>query len=82
MKYDNCEYCGGRVKEQKVRVDHRWKGKLIVVDDTPIGVCGRCGERYYSASVMHRLDLMAKGEVGAVREIKVPLINYSKAVAA
>ena len=82
MKYDNCEYCGGRVKEQKIRVDHRWKGKLVVVDKTPVGVCSRCGERYYSASVMHQLDLIAKGDVGSVKLIKVPFVDYSRAVAA
>ena len=82
MKYDHCEYCGSAVKEQKVRVDHRWKKKLIVVENTPVGVCTRCGERYYSASVLHQLDSIAKGEVGSVRTIKVSVADYSHAIAA
>jgi len=82
MKYDNCEYCGGRVKERKIRVDHRWKGKLVVVNNTPIGVCTRCGERYYAASILHQLDRIAKGEVGSVRQIRVPLLDFSRAIAA
>lgn len=82
MSYDNCEYCGGHVKEQRARVDHRWKGSLIVVEKVPIGVCTRCGERYYDASVLRRLDLIAKGKVGSTRHIKVPVAEYPKAVAA
>ena len=82
MRYDPCEYCGGSIKEQKVRVDHRWKKKLIVVENTPVGVCTRCGERYFSASVLHQLDSIAKGEVGSVRTIKVAVANYTQAIAA
>ncbi|MBI4056147.1 MAG: type II toxin-antitoxin system MqsA family antitoxin [Elusimicrobia bacterium] len=82
MSYDHCEYCKGQVREQKVRVDHRWKGSLTVVEKVPVGVCDHCGERYYDASVLHRLDLIAKGKVGSVRHIKVPVADYSQAVAA
>lgn len=80
MTYDNCEYCGGRVKEQKVRVDHRWKGNLVVVEKVPVGVCIRCGERYYDSSVLRRLDHIVKGKVGCVREIRVPVADFSRAV--
>ena len=81
MAYDNCEYCGARVKKQKIRVDHRWKGNLMVVEKVPVGVCSRCGERYYDAAVLHQLDHIAKGKVGCVREIRVPVIDFSRAVA-
>jgi len=82
MKYDPCEYCDSPVKEQKVRVDHRWKKKLIVVENTPVRVCIHCGERYYNASVLHQLDSIAKGEVGSIRRIQVSVANYSQAIAA
>ena len=81
-RYDPCEYCSGPVREQKVRVDHRWKEKLIVVENTPVGVCARCGERYFPASVLHQLDLIAKGKVGAIRVVQVPIADYVRAVAA
>ena len=82
MTYDNCEYCAGKVKERKVRVDHRWKGTLIIVEKVPVGVCTRCGERYYGSVVLHQLDRIAKGKVGSVRRIQVPIADYSRAVAA
>lgn len=82
MTFDNCEYCGGKVREHKVRVDHRWKGLLIVVEKVPVGVCAACGERYYSATVMRQLDRIAQGRVGSVREIKVPVADFTRAIAA
>ena len=82
MKSDPCEFCGGPIKQRKVRVDHRWKGLLVVVEKVPVGVCQRCGERYYDASVLHRLDMMAQGKVGSVGRLSVPVADYSRAIAA
>ncbi len=82
MTYDKCEYCDGRVRERKVRVDHRWKGTLVVVEKVPVGVCTGCGERYYSAPVLHHLDLIAKGKVGSIGKIQVQVADYSRALAA
>jgi len=81
-KRDPCEHCGGRIQRRKVRVDHRWKRVLIVVENVPVGVCRECGERYYDASVLRRLDLMAQGRVGSVGRISVPVADYSRAAAA
>lgn len=82
MRYDKCEYCRATVKERKVRVDHRWKEVLIVVEKVPVGVCTKCGERYYSATVLRRLDRIAQGKVGAVRVMKVPVADYARVIAA
>jgi len=82
MKNDPCEYCGGPVKQRKARVDHRCKGALVVVENVPVGVCQLCGERYYAAAVLRRLDLVAQGKAGSVRHISVPVADYSRAIAA
>jgi YgiT-type zinc finger domain-containing protein len=82
MKYDSCEYCGGQVAEKKIQVDHRWKGHLIVVEKVPVGICARCGERYYDGTVLRRLNLMAQGKVASVGHIRVPVADYSRVAAA
>ncbi len=82
MKRDPCEYCGGPIKQQKARVDHRWKGRLIVIEKVPVGVCQECGERFYDAAVLRRLDHMAQGKVGSVGRISVTVADYARAVAA
>lgn len=82
LKHEPCESCRGPVKPRKVRVDHHWKGVLIVVEKVPVGVCHNCGQRYFDASVLRKLDLMAQGEVGSVRRISVVVADYSLAAAA
>lgn len=82
MTYDNCEYCDGKVRERKVRVDHRWKGLLVIVERVPVGTCTRCGERFYPASILRQLDRIAQGKVGSVREIKVSVADFARAIAA
>ena len=82
MKRDLCEYCGGPIKQQTKRVDHRWKGRLVVIEKVPVGVCQNCGERYYDAAVLRRLDLMSQGKVGSIGRISVPVADYARAVVA
>ena len=82
MKNDPCEYCDGQVKKQKVRVDHWWKDKLVVIENVPVGVCSRCGERYYGAEILHRLDRIAQGKVASVRQMKISVADYNRIMAA
>jgi YgiT-type zinc finger domain-containing protein len=81
MTYDPCEYCGSKVKERIVRVDHRWKETLTIVEKVPVGVCVECGERYYPAAVLRQLDQIAKGKVSPIGQITVPIADYSRAAA-
>jgi len=75
-KIERCEYCEGHVFSKVVRIDHRWKGHLVVIEHVPVGVCNRCGERYYDAEVLHALDRMAQGHVATKKTIKVPIADY------
>jgi YgiT-type zinc finger domain-containing protein len=43
-KYGDCSFCGGEVKEELVELDYRYKGKLYVFRNVPVGVCQQCGE--------------------------------------
>ena len=43
----------------------------------PVGVCAKCGERYYRADILRKLDLMAQGKVGTIRHISVPLADFA-----
>ncbi len=71
-----CEYCDGVVREQLVRDDY-WVGKqLLIIEDVPAGVCDRCGERYYSAVVMERLERIAARRSKIRRKIHVPVAKF------
>jgi len=76
-KYDDCTYCGGRVKERRVQKPCFWGDKLIALaDKVPAGVCEQCGERYYKAAVLKRIEADLKTRRGA-RRIRLPVIEYA-----
>lgn len=49
MQDESCEYCNGEVQAKKVTVHYCHKGRLVIIESVPAGVCRRCGERYYGA---------------------------------
>ncbi len=45
QKYSDCFYCGGAVEEQLMPRECRWKDKLFILENVPVGVCTQCGEK-------------------------------------
>jgi YgiT-type zinc finger domain-containing protein len=78
-KYDKCDYCGGGVREKRVTVDLRVKGKLYVFDNVPVGVCQKCGERYYRGPVLERLEELAGHQELFKEKIQVPRFDFAEA---
>ncbi len=85
MKYDygQCHVCGERMEEKRIRQDFWIKGKLIVIEGVPAGVCPQCGEKVVKADVGRQLAaLTGKPErLRKSRTISVPVIRYAKEVA-
>ena len=63
MKYANCSFCGGKVKEEIISTEFWWGDKLVAFENVPAGVCEKCGEEYFSAKVY--ADEIAMGEIFA-----------------
>ncbi len=71
-----CEYCEGVVHERRVRDDY-WSGdSLVIIENVPVGVCNKCGERYYSASVMEKMDRIAARRSRIKRTLRVPVTTF------
>ena len=77
MKASECEYCSGEIRQRKVTVDHWYKDKLVIIKDVPVGVCQECGQRYYAATTLDRLDAMAQNSNTASKRISVPVMVMS-----
>lgn len=71
-----CEYCPGRVKPGRVTVDLRRGQVLVVIQDVPAGVCGRCGSKYFSDEVTGRLLRLARRKPKSSRSLKVPVVRF------
>lgn len=59
MKEEVCESCGGKISPDKVTVKRWYAGKPVIIEDVPVGICQFCGERYYEAETIDKLNLLA-----------------------
>jgi len=75
-----CEHCDGTVRTRVVeREALRHKGNFVILEDVPIGVCDKCGSRYFDASVLRRVAEIGRGNVPSQRTIEIPVDRYAPA---
>jgi len=81
--YGKCHVCGEHMKEQRVKQEFWIRGKLLIIDDVPAGVCPRCGERVVKADIGRSLAALIEDpkRLQRARRISVPVIPFTKAVA-
>lgn len=79
--YDfTCEHCDGTVRERRVdREPLRHKGSFVILEDVPIGVCDRCGARYFDATVLRRVAEVGRGIRPPTQTLVVPVEPYTPA---
>lgn len=79
MKYNfKCEYCGGLVKKRVVKQEvFKHKDGFVIIEDVPIGVCSKCGYRYYHSSILHQIQEIATGKKPRERFEKIPVAHLS-----
>ncbi|HEV8714942.1 MAG TPA: YgiT-type zinc finger protein [Candidatus Binatia bacterium] len=71
-----CEYCEGTVREKYVeREAFKHKAGFVILEDVAIGVCDKCGNRYYTADTLKRVQAIAAGEIRPERTEQVPVAH-------
>ena len=80
-KFGDCSFCGGEVKEGRVEMDYRYKGKLYIFQNVPAGVCQQCGEKYLTAEVAKKIEHSIKTKEKWDKTIAVPVEVFSEGVA-
>jgi YgiT-type zinc finger domain-containing protein len=81
--YGKCHVCGEQMLAKLINQDFWLKGKLLVIESVPAGVCPQCGEKIVKADVGRQLATMM-GNLRRVRKrrtISVPVIQFAKEVA-
>ena len=81
--YGECHLCGGQMEEKRVRQELWVKGKLIVVERVPAGVCVQCGEKIVRAEIGRSLAVLLEDgkRLRTARTMHVPIVRFVKAVA-
>ncbi len=72
---ETCEYCGGDIVEKHVTMHRRVKGKYILLEKVPAGVCQKCGARYFTANVLKTIEESVRGRRKAEKEVLVPVYS-------
>ncbi len=71
-----CEYCEGTVRERVVKREaFKHKDGFVILEEVPIGVCDRCGNRYYSAQILELVDAIATGNKAPERTELLPVAH-------
>jgi YgiT-type zinc finger domain-containing protein len=70
---ETCEHCGGPLVEKRVSLHRKVKGKYVLIEHVPAGVCKKCGTRYFTANVLKTVEASIHGRRPAEREVVVPV---------
>lgn len=71
-----CEYCDGVVRPKRVeREAFKHKTGFVILEDVEVGVCSKCGNRYYSADTLKRVESIATGKIPPERTEPVPVAH-------
>ncbi len=70
-----CEYCGGSIVERRVTIHRRVRGEYVLIENVPVGVCVRCGMRYYAANVLKTIQERLRGRQQAERQVVVSVYS-------
>lgn len=73
-----CEYCEGKVQPRVVeREAFKHKCGFVILENVTIGVCDSCGNRYYSADILHTVHEIATGERLPERKEEIPVAHLT-----
>jgi YgiT-type zinc finger domain-containing protein len=75
-KTQPCDFCEGTLATRVVTMDWRRDGHLVVIEKVPALICNPCGERYYTQTLMRRMEEIARSKRPGKRSIKVPVAGF------
>ena len=81
--YGKCHVCGEQMQEKRIKQDFWLKGKLVVIESVPTGVCPQCGEKVVKADVGRQLATLIANlkRLPKRKTMTVPVVRYAKEVA-
>ena len=75
--YGECEICDAKLVERRIKQDFWIRGKLVVIDNVPAGVCPRCGAKVVQSQVGKRIAMILESpkEWSKASVISVPVVE-------
>ena len=78
-----CNFCGNKnFRIRKVQYIYRHDGKFLIVNDVPCEECEYCGEQYFKADVLKKIenDFMEIHSIGRKPKhvIQIPVEEFAE----
>ena len=70
-----CEFCDSETSKRKVKKQHWLRGKLYIVENVEAEVCRECGERYFHATTLDKIDQLVSGEHSVKEVLSVEVVS-------
>lgn len=82
MKPVECNFCGsGDFEERRIEYLYTYAGKYLLVPNTPVEVCLKCGMVYYDAAVLKNIEqqffAIERNEREPDRYVQMPEVAYA-----
>lgn len=76
--YGECEICGTQMQEKLIKQDFWLRGKLVIVEGIPAGVCPRCREKVVKADVGRLILKLIENSKRIAKSLKisVPAVKF------
>ena len=78
MKH-GCPTCREAMEAKRIRHVQTWGDHVVVFENVPAEVCGRCGEVLFTGPIVDRLNQVLWSMGPATRTIEVPVYDLSAA---
>jgi YgiT-type zinc finger domain-containing protein len=72
---ETCEYCGRKIEEKLVTLHRKVKGKYILIENVPAGVCQHSGTRCCAANVLKMIEERVRGRQKPSRQVLVAVYS-------
>jgi YgiT-type zinc finger domain-containing protein len=70
-----CEFCNAETTRKIVRKQHWFQGKLYIVENVEAEVCPECGERYYHATMLDKIDQLIASDHPVKETMSVEILS-------
>jgi len=70
-----CNLCERETVSRRVRKQHWYKGKLYIIDNVEAQVCRECGERYFHAGILDKIDAKIEGKHDVKEVLSVEVLT-------
>ena len=72
-----CEFCDGKTQKKSVTKLHRLQGNFYLLENVAAEVCQECGERYFHATTLDRIDVLLNAEHQVKQRIELEVVSLT-----